>query len=84
MHSQKTAFSVPCLNNNVLTQPKSATLQIQLDELLCVRLNCTQIILVQLTKQFLLPANHILFVVDHHNADLDVLTYNSHQGAKEK
>lgn len=52
---------------------------------LCVRLNCLQITLVDLMKWFLLPGNHVLFVVDHHNAALDILTYNFFcQGVKEK
>lgn len=43
---------------------------------LCVRLNSLQIILTDLIKQLILPGNLVLFVVDHHNAALDVLTYN--------
>lgn len=58
-------------------QPKSATRKTSWMNWLCVRLNHLQIILVDLIKQFLLHGNHILFVVDHHNAALDVLTYIS-------
>lgn len=57
-------------------QPKSATVQIHLDELLCVWLKSFQeITLVDLVKEFLLPGIQVLFVVDHHNAALDVVTY---------
>lgn len=41
---------------------------------LCVRLKCLQIILVYLMKQFLLPENHVLFGVDHHNAATALLS----------
>lgn len=57
-------------------QPKSATVQIQLDELLRVWLNSFQITLVDLIKEFLLPEILVLFVVDHHSAALDDVTYN--------
>lgn len=57
-------------------QPKSATVQIQLDELLHVWLNSFQIILVDLIEEFLLPGIHVLFVVGHCNAALDDVTYN--------
>lgn len=57
-------------------QPKSATVQIQLDELLFVWLNSFQMTLVDLIKEFLLPGIHVLFVVDHRNAASDVVTYN--------
>lgn len=56
-------------------QPKSATVQIQLDELLCVWLNSFQITLADLMKGFFLPGIRVFFVVNHHNATLDDATY---------
>lgn len=57
-------------------QAKSATVQIQLNELLCVWQNSFQIRLVDFIKEFLLPGIHVLFVVDHHNATLHDATFN--------
>lgn len=56
-------------------QPKSATVQIQLDELLCVWLNSIQITLADLIKGFFLPGICGFFVVNHHNAAFDDATY---------
>lgn len=65
----------------IIPQPKSGTLQTQLDELFVYLSSLVsiylQILVVDLMKRCLLSANHILPVMGHHNTAWDILTYYS-------